>query len=472
MDTSSYDLTIFGATGFTGAFVSIELARILHARTLSTSSPVRVALAGRSISRLTSLLDRITREVPGFDSSKFSLLCADINDPHSLDSMTLKTQGGVLINCVGPFRLYGEAVVRSCLLNSCHYVDITGEPEFMERCELKFGDEAASKGLFIVPCSAFDSIPADLGVAFAVDALASHCHATATSVASFLTLHTGPAGFGGHFATYQSAVLGYGSVKELKRTRREYVARHPHLARIPFPGPPPPKRGAFFWHSGSWCLPFMGSDASVVRRSQRAVHAQRLLAADAAATGGATQSPLPLPVHYEAYFTVSSTWNLCLTILFGGALSLLAPWAWGRRLLLAFPGLFSGGIFSHQGPSETQLAETSFSMAFFVRGFKTSRAPEGAVANSSSSISIPPADVEAKCVVKGAEPGYIATPKILLGAAFTLLEDRVRGVGRVADGKGGEGGVLTPATAFRGTGLLNRLKLLGITFEFVSSRSL
>lgn len=33
----------------------------------------------------------------------------------------------VVINCVGPYYIYGEVVVKSCVLNSTHYVDVTGE---------------------------------------------------------------------------------------------------------------------------------------------------------------------------------------------------------------------------------------------------------------------------------------------------------------------------------------------------------
>ena len=30
-------------------------------------------------------------------------------------------------------RFHGEAVVSACIRNSCDYVDITGEPEFIEK---------------------------------------------------------------------------------------------------------------------------------------------------------------------------------------------------------------------------------------------------------------------------------------------------------------------------------------------------
>lgn len=33
----------------------------------------------------------------------------------------------VIINCTGPYYIYGEVVVKSCVMNSTHYVDVTGE---------------------------------------------------------------------------------------------------------------------------------------------------------------------------------------------------------------------------------------------------------------------------------------------------------------------------------------------------------
>jgi len=33
----------------------------------------------------------------------------------------------VVINCIGPYYIYGEVVVKSCVLTSTHYVDVTGE---------------------------------------------------------------------------------------------------------------------------------------------------------------------------------------------------------------------------------------------------------------------------------------------------------------------------------------------------------
>ena len=59
---------------------------------------------------------------------------------------------------------------------------------------------------------------------------------------------------------------------------------------------------------------------------------------------------------YAAYATVGSAYNVAATAFYGGVFSALAGFELGRSLLLKCPELFTNGIFSHAGPSETQLA--------------------------------------------------------------------------------------------------------------------
>lgn len=47
-----------------------------------------------------------------------------------------------------------------------HHVDVSGEPEYMEKIQLEYNDLASEKGVYIVSACGFDSIPADLGVQF------------------------------------------------------------------------------------------------------------------------------------------------------------------------------------------------------------------------------------------------------------------------------------------------------------------
>ena len=65
-----------------------------------------------------------------------------------------------------------DAVIISMVqfvLSGAHYLDVSGEPEFMERVQAKYHDQAKEKHLVIVSSCAFDSALADLGASKAVE---------------------------------------------------------------------------------------------------------------------------------------------------------------------------------------------------------------------------------------------------------------------------------------------------------------
>lgn len=55
------------------------------------------------------------------------MIIADVNDEKSLNEMAARAK--VVVNCVGPYRFYGEAVVKACVNNGAHHVDVSGEPQ-------------------------------------------------------------------------------------------------------------------------------------------------------------------------------------------------------------------------------------------------------------------------------------------------------------------------------------------------------
>lgn len=63
-----------------------------------------------------------------------------------------------------------------------HHVDVSGEPEYMERMQLEYDDLAREKGVYIVSACGFDSIPMDLGLVF----LEKHFDGEVHSVETFL----------------------------------------------------------------------------------------------------------------------------------------------------------------------------------------------------------------------------------------------------------------------------------------------
>ena len=65
--------------------------------------------------------------------------------PETLVAMAKRTR--MTINCSGPFRLFGEPVVAACVAQGSHYIDICGEPEFIERMAIKYHDAAQEAGV-------------------------------------------------------------------------------------------------------------------------------------------------------------------------------------------------------------------------------------------------------------------------------------------------------------------------------------
>ena len=177
----------------------------------------------------------------------------------------------VIINCVGPYRHYGEAVVKACAAAGTDYVDITGEPEFIETMEYKYHEEAKKSGALIVSTCGFDSIPADMGVVNAVDTFGG----TVNSVESFLqitspTVHKANAG---HYATWESAVHGIANAHILRKLRKTINAPKvdligPKIKTYPLTLIIPPKMPSPIY---GFPVTFPGSDASVVKRSQLAL---------------------------------------------------------------------------------------------------------------------------------------------------------------------------------------------------------
>lgn len=102
----------------------------------------------------------------------------------------------------------------------------------MERVDLELGEAAREAGLFVVSALGFDCVPGDLGAqeAAALFVPPSRC----TWVESFVSLHcSGNKGFGGNFATYESAVYGFANAPQLTALRRQVWQGHavvPHGA--------------------------------------------------------------------------------------------------------------------------------------------------------------------------------------------------------------------------------------------------
>jgi short subunit dehydrogenase-like uncharacterized protein len=154
------DVVLLGATGFTGALTADYLAE--HA-----PSELRWALAGRNRPKLEAVRDRLARRDPAL--ADLELIEADSGDRASLDALARRTK--VVITTVGPYQQLGEPLVAACAEAGTDYVDLTGEPEFVDRMYLAHHASAERSGARIVHACGFDSIPPDLGAHYTVTRL-------------------------------------------------------------------------------------------------------------------------------------------------------------------------------------------------------------------------------------------------------------------------------------------------------------
>lgn len=148
-----YDVILYGATGFTGRQTAEYFAA--HA-----PAGLRWAVAGRNGAKL----DEVARE-----TGAAGAVVADSRNPATVDEMV--RQARVLLTTAGPFSKYGTPVVEACVRHGVDYVDITGETWWVRELIERHHDEAAKRGIRIVPFCGFDSVPSDVGTLFLVDHL-------------------------------------------------------------------------------------------------------------------------------------------------------------------------------------------------------------------------------------------------------------------------------------------------------------
>ena len=240
-----FDIVVFGATGFTGALTAEYLAG--HG-----PDTLRWALAGRNLTKLEQVRERIgARDV--------ELLQADITDTKSIEMVAEAAR--VVITTVGPYTHYGEPLVAACARAGTDYVDLTGEPEFVDRMYLAYHDQARESGARLVHSCGFDSIPYDLGTLFTVNQLPA-----GTPIHIDCFVRAGGAISGG---TYQSALAGFGRLRQGIAAARERRSREtrPEGRRVRGVTRPPHHEAGV----NAWVVPFPSIDPQTVLRSARAL---------------------------------------------------------------------------------------------------------------------------------------------------------------------------------------------------------
>ncbi len=96
-------------------------------------------------------------------------MVADVSQPLELQEIFSKTK--LVLNCTGPYRFLGAPIVEACITCGTDYMDISGEPQFLEQSFLNYHEAASVKNVLVLHACAFDSVPADLGSLFVSNAI-------------------------------------------------------------------------------------------------------------------------------------------------------------------------------------------------------------------------------------------------------------------------------------------------------------
>ncbi|MEU0201062.1 MULTISPECIES: saccharopine dehydrogenase NADP-binding domain-containing protein [unclassified Streptomyces] len=346
-----YDIVLFGATSFAGALTAEYLAA--HA-----PEGLRWAIAGRSEEKLR----RLREGLPG--DAEVGVLRADVSDPASLRA--LAEHARVVATTVGPYVTYGEALVAACADAGTDYLDLCGEPEFVDLMYVRHDARARETGARLVHAAGFDSVPHDLGVYFTVRQLPED---VPLSVEGFVTAD---AAFSG--GTFASALNQFARQREMAAAARDRRRHEPRLvgrrASAPLGAP------RFAEEVGAWALPMPTIDPQIVRRSAAALE---------------RYGP---DFRYRQYAAVRRLPVAVGGVAAVGALVAAAQVPPARRWL-------SGRLKPGDGPSPEKRAKSWFSVRFVGEGGGRRVFTE----------------------VSGGDPGYGETAKMLAESALCLAFD-------------------------------------------------
>ena len=363
-DAREHDLVLLGATGFTGGLTADYLAE--HA-----PEGLRWALAGRSRGKLEAVRDRLTGLDPA--CADLPLIVVDSGDREALAAMAARTK--VVITTVGPYLHHGEPLVAACAEAGTDYVDLTGEPEFVDRMYLAHHETAERTGARLVHACGFDSVPHDLGAYFTVEQLGPDAPITLRGV-----VRSNAQFSGGTFASALNAMSRLRQSQAAAKERRRAEPRPEGRSSRAVAGKP--HRDS---ELGYWLLPLATIDPFVVARSGAAL-------------------PAYGPEFRYSHFAGTKT----LRYAAGGVAGLAAIVAAAQvkplrdQLLKRVP--------AGEGPSESRRARSWFTVDFV--GESAGR--------------------QVHTRVSGGDPGYTETAKMLAESALSLaLDDNPETSGQV-----------------------------------------
>ena len=400
-----HEVVVFGATSFVGQI----LCRYLVDRH-GTDGDLDWAIAGRNPDKLAAVADGTGAHV--------ERLVVDADDADAIADMCAHAK--VVVSTVGPYALYGSKLVAAVAEAGIDYVDLTGEPQWMQRMIDRYHDRAVETGARVVHACGFDSVPSDLGVWFTQQQAIERFGEPCTAISMGVKAARGGAS-GGTIASMMNLMDEVSKDRELRKVLQNPYALAPKGERegVRQPNVTLPEYDDGL---GSWTAPFVmaATNTRVVLRSH-------------ALLGRPWGSDF---TYGESMMTGDGLGGRAKAMSVSGALggfmglAALRPMRSLLGRVLPEPG---------EGPSEEKQEAGFYDLRF-----------HGTTAGG---------DEILVQVTGDRDPGYGSTAKILGEAATTLLATDRDG----DDGVGG--GFWTPATALDGAYLDALVEHAGLTFD-------
>ncbi|WP_240617300.1 saccharopine dehydrogenase family protein [Nocardioides speluncae] len=359
-----FDVVLFGATGFTGRLTAEYLAQ--HA-----PDGLRWALAGRNEEKLARVRSRLAAIDERLE--KLPLLHADVTNESSVRDLAAQTRS--VITTVGPYLTYGEPLVAACAQSGTDYLDLTGEPEFIDTMYVRHHQAAVDSGARIVHACGFDSIPHDLGAMYTVGLLPKDVPITLRGV---VRASGQPSG-----GTFHSAMTAFQRARQMREAMKARRKAEPRLeGRSSRAVQGKPHRDKVL---GYYLLPLPTIDPFIVARSGAAL-------------------PSYGPEFRYSHYAGTKTLRYAAGGVAGvGLLAAAAQVKPARNFLL-------GKLEQGQGPSEGRREKSWFTVDFVGEG----------------------GGQTVRTRVSGGDPGYGETSKMLAESALCLaLDDNPKTSGQV-----------------------------------------
>lgn len=336
MALRSFDVVVFGATGYIGE----SIAKYIHQHQLFA----KWAILGRNHGKLAELMADLA-ELRGDNLP--DMLIADAQDVRSLRDIFLESR--LLINCLAPLTLYKD-IIEACLMARCDYVDLCSDVNFIQSNFLEFQLESQKKGVCIMHGFGFDAAIAELG---ALLARSISGNGSCQLIESFLHIQA-PKGYC-HRELVDSIISSSKNSKSIKNLRHKIDDKF-RIPSIKHPGAKVERKQPYYFDNriGMFATPSLGAESHLVANAFRS-HCLR-----------EQQTTQP---QYHSYLASDNYLSTTGTAFYTAVLHSLGSYSMGRSLVRSFPEMLTDGLLNRRRPNAEQIAQTTFQMLFLTKGF-------------------------------------------------------------------------------------------------------